>query len=102
MTCIVILQLRQQQQQQQKKPKGHAIIGHSVGSRLGQVLERFSLATHEVFARVRCDIDAALSEIEVPSGFVPVHDGEVELAAAGSQAELWDGKIKREVRHECE
>lgn len=71
-----------------KHNKGHAVIGHSVGSRLGQVLECFSLETHDVFALARCDIDAALSEIEVLSGFVPVHDEEVELAAASSKAEL--------------
>ena len=83
-----------------KHHKGHGVIAHSVGSRPGQALERFSLATHEVFARARCDVDAALSEIEVLSGFVPVKDGEVELVAAGGQAELWAGRVKQEVRHE--
>ena len=57
------------------------------------MLQRLPLAAHTELARARCDVDAAQLEIEVLSGFVPLQDSEVELVAAGGQAELWGGNI---------
>lgn len=38
------------------------------------------------------DVDAALAEVEVQGRFVPVQDGEVELVAAGGEAQLRGGR----------
>lgn len=56
--------------------------------RLGQLLQRLALAAHAVVAQVFRDVEAALAEVKVQRGFVPVQDREVELVAAGSQAKL--------------
>lgn len=55
---------------------------------LGQLLQRLALAAHTVVAQVFRDVEAALAEVKVQRGFVPVQDREVELVAAGSQSEL--------------
>ncbi|TNN71933.1 hypothetical protein EYF80_017721 [Liparis tanakae] len=55
---------------------------------LGQVLQRLALAAHDVVAHAGRDVHAALAEVKVQRLFVPVQDGEVELVAAGGEAQL--------------
>lgn len=59
-----------------------------VGLGLRQVLQRLTLAAHAVIAHASGDVTAALAHVEVPRRFVPIQDGEVELVATGSEAQL--------------
>lgn len=67
---------------------------------LGQVLQRLPLTAHTVVAHSSRDIEAALAVVKVQRWFVPVQDGEIELVAAGSQAQLQDNTVKWKDRYE--
>lgn len=59
---------------------------------MGQALQCLSFAAHKVVALRSCDVIAALAEVKVHRWFVPVQDGEVDLVAAGSHAQLQSRK----------
>lgn len=67
----------------------------SIDLRLGQFLQGLPLAAHQVVAWLSREIKAPLAEVKLQSWFVPVQDGEVELVAASSQAQLEDSSGKK-------
>lgn len=64
----------------------------SIHLRLGQFLQCLPLTAHQAVAGFSCKIVAPLVEVKLQRGFVPVQNGEVELGATSSQAQLEGGR----------
>lgn len=67
----------------------------SIHLRLGQFLQCLPLTAHQVVAWFGCKIVAPLVEVKLQRWFVPVQNGEVELGATSSQAQLEGGRVKK-------